>query len=253
MLNTFLSSVNQLESVSLQDLESVSLLNRIDSKYTLPVSTLNGVVACLRDNYYVLEIDGNRVFTYENNYFDTPDLQFYRDHHNGYLSRMKVRCRRYVESNLSFFEIKKKEKINRTNKHRVTIEKMTEQLNEYQIKAVRDRSRKELIKLELILKNNFNRITFVNRQFTERVTLDFNLIFQDNDGKVGLEEIVIFEVKQSKSDSNSAITTYFKQKNFKQQSFSKYIYGVINLKPSVKQNNFKPLIKTVSNLKMGVI
>jgi len=253
MLNTFISSVNQLESVSLQDLDSVSLLNRIDSKYTLPVSTLNEVVACLKDNYYVLEIDGKRVFTYENNYFDTPDLQFYRDHHNGYLSRMKVRCRRYVESDLSFFEIKKKEKINRTNKHRVTIEEMPDQLDEYQVKAVRDRSRKELRELELILKNNFNRITFVNRQFTERVTLDFNLMFQNDDRKIGLEEIVIFEVKQSKSDSSSAITTFFKQKNFKQQSFSKYVYGVINLKPSVKQNNFKPLIKTVSNLKMGVI
>lgn len=253
MLNTFLSSVNQLESVSLQDLDSVSLLNRIDSKYTLPVTTLNEVVVCLKENYYVLEIDGQRVFTYENNYFDTPDLQFYKDHHNGYLNRMKVRCRKYVESDLSFFEIKKKEKINRTNKHRVIIQDLPQELNEEQSDAVQKMSRKELGKLEFVLKNNFNRITFVNRQFTERVTVDFNLIFQNDERKAELGEIAVFEVKQSKSGNGSPITSFFREKNFKQQSFSKYIYGVINLKPSVKQNNFKPLIKTVSNLKMGVI
>jgi hypothetical protein len=101
------TKIEAIPPVGLSQLDSVSLLNRMDSKYVVTLSQLDFIFECLQSNYSILEINGIKVFTYENNYFDTPDLMFYKDHHNGYMNRLKVRSRRYVESNLCFFEIKK--------------------------------------------------------------------------------------------------------------------------------------------------
>jgi hypothetical protein len=95
--------IYSLPSVDLQQLDEVSLLNRIDSKYLLNKNSLDLILPFISENYKVLEIGNNRIFTYENNYFDTQNLQFYHDHHNGYLNRIKVRSRKYLETGACFF------------------------------------------------------------------------------------------------------------------------------------------------------
>lgn len=106
-----LNFLKSMKSISLAEMDSVALLNRIDNKYVLNEEQLALIVDSIAENYFVLEIDGHRVFTYENNYFDTKDLRFYYDHHNGYVNRIKVRSRKYLETNSSFFEIKKRKKL----------------------------------------------------------------------------------------------------------------------------------------------
>ena len=248
MFENFKSNLNAIKSVSLGELDSVSLLNRIDSKYTLTEEGLNNLLPCLVENYYVLEIDGIRIFTYENNYFDTPNLLFFRDHHNGYAKRIKVRSRRYVESNLCFFEIKKKEKISRTNKYRERLPTIISEINADRKEVIQSFIRKEISDIQLILKNNFSRITLVNKNFTERVTIDLNLHFKEGDHEIKLDNVAIVEVKQSKTSIASPITTYFKENTIRQQSISKYIYGVASLMPEIKKNNFLPIIKKINNL-----
>ena len=118
MTEKFTSKIAKLRPVSIGDLDSVALCNRVDSKFILSEDQLFKILPCIKKNYYVLEINGVRAFYYENNYFDTPDLQFFRDHHNGYVNRIKVRTRKYVDTDTCYFEIKRKEKVERTNKHR---------------------------------------------------------------------------------------------------------------------------------------
>ena len=248
MFKNFKNNLNALNTVSLKELDSVSLLNRIDSKYTLTEEGLDNIIPFLVKNYNVLEIDGTRIFTYENNYFDTPSLLFFRDHHNGYSNRIKVRSRRYVESNLCFFEIKKKEKVNRTNKFRERLPNILSEINPDRKNVVQSYIRKEINDINLILKNNFSRITLVNKKFTERVTIDMNLSFQDENQEIKLDNVVIVEVKQSKTSIASPITKYFKENTIRQQSISKYIYGVVSLMPMIKKNNFLPIIKKINNL-----
>ena len=248
MFKKFTNQLSLLNSVSLNELESVSLLNRMDSKYALTGDDLLKIFPCLIENYNVLEIDGVRVFSYENNYFDTPDLQFFRDHHNGYVNRIKVRSRRYVESDLCFFEIKKKEKIARTNKHRESLPYMLSDIDESRKNVIQDYTRKNIGEVTLILKNNFNRATLVNNHFTERVTIDMNLHFIDNQRDVKFGKIAIIEIKQSKNTQSSPLTASLKYHHIRSQGISKYIYGVISLNPSVKKNNFKPIIKTINKL-----
>ncbi|ESU24914.1 hypothetical protein FEDK69T_04680 [Flavobacterium enshiense DK69] len=248
MFKKFTNQLSLLNPVSLAELEAVSLLNRTDSKYTLRSEDLLKIVPCLVEHYNVLEINGTRIFSYENNYFDTPDLQFFKDHHNGYVNRIKVRSRRYVESDMCFFEIKKKEKVDRTNKHREPIPYMISDIDEIRKNLIQEYSRKAIEEVTLILKNNFNRITLVNNQFTERVTIDMNLHFIDDEHDIKFKKIAIIEIKQSKSTHSSPLTTFLKYNNIREQSISKYIYGVITLIPSVKKNNFMPILKKINKL-----
>jgi len=248
MFKKFTSQLSLLNTVSLTQLDAVSLLNRTDSKYTLRSEDLLKIFPCLFEHYHVLEINGTRIFSYENNYFDTPDLLFFRDHHNGYVNRIKVRSRRYVESDLCFFEIKKKEKVDRTNKHREPLPYMISDIDEDRKNIIQDYTRKTIDEVTLILKNNFNRITLVNNQFTERVTIDMNLHFIDNEHDIKFKKIAIIEIKQSKSTQSSPLTTFLKYNNIREQSISKYIYGVISLIPTVKKNNFMPILKKINKL-----
>lgn len=240
--------INAMKTVSLSELDSVALLNRIDNKYVLNKEQLQLVTPIIQANYKILQIDNHKIFTYENNYFDTKDLQFYYDHHNGYTNRMKVRSRRYVETNVSFFEIKKKQHINRTAKTRFKIDEIVATVDSAKSSSVQQLSRKTVGALELILNNKFNRITFVNNDNTERMTLDSNIHFSDEHREKTFSDFFVLEIKQSKSNGRSVITDFLKKNNVREQSFSKYIFGVIALKENIRKNNFLPIIKKINSL-----
>ena len=163
---SFLTAMN---TVSLAELDSVALLNRIDNKYVLNKQQLELILPVIQQNYSVLLIGNDKIFTYENNYFDTKDFQFYYDHHNGYTNRMKVRSRKYIETNTSFFEIKKKENIDRTSKTREKVDQLIAEIDENKKEAIQQLSRKPIADLSVILNNKFNRITFVNEELSERI------------------------------------------------------------------------------------
>lgn len=243
-----MSFLNAMDTVSLTELDAVALLNRIDSKYVLNKQQLKHILPVIEQHYKVLQIESDKIFTYENNYFDTKDLQFYYDHHNGYVNRMKVRSRKYVETDTSFFEIKRKQHIDRTSKTREEIDGLITSIDETKKAAVQELSRKPIANLSLILNNSFNRITFVNKQQSERITLDFNIHFSDEFSQREFSDLYVLEIKQSKSNGRSIITDLLKKNNIREQSFSKYIFGVIALKENVRMNNFLPLIKKINKL-----
>ena len=246
MLFDFLPQIKSMPSVSLPGLDAVALQNRIDSKYVLNTSQLAGILPFIVSGYEVLEIDGHRVFTYENNYFDTDDLQFYYDHHNGYVNRMKVRSRRYVETGSAFFEIKKKEKVERTNKIREAVPDVLLQLDDGRQQTVRAMTRKGLGTLSVLLTNNFNRITFVNHARTERMTLDFNIRFADGKQEKSLSSLYVLEMKRSRAGGLSAISETLKKQGIREQGFSKYVFGILSLREDVRRNNFLPLLKNIN-------
>lgn len=243
-----MSFLNAMETVSLAELDSVALLNRIDNKYVLNKQQLELILPVIQQNYSVLLIGNDKIFTYENNYFDTKDFQFYYDHHNGYTNRMKVRSRKYIETNTSFFEIKKKENIDRTSKTREKVDQLIAEIDENKKEAIQQLSRKPIADLMLTLNNKFNRITFVNNEQTERLTLDFNIHFSDDLNQKDFSDFYVVEIKQSKSNGRSVVTEVLKKNNIREQSFSKYIFGIIALKDNVRMNNFLPLIKKINKL-----
>ena len=106
--------LSEFNSISLKDLDKVQLLNRKDTKFVFSQNKLLQLLDRLKPFYRILEIEGKRIFVYDNTYFDTDEFFFYTQHHNECRKRFKVRYRKYCETNEQYFEIKVKDNKNRT-------------------------------------------------------------------------------------------------------------------------------------------
>ncbi|MCZ2459099.1 MAG: polyphosphate polymerase domain-containing protein [Chitinophagales bacterium] len=234
-----------LDPISLEEMDNVKLLNRVDTKYIIPVRSLHRLFDLLKNNYYILEIEGRRSFSYETTYFDTPDFRFYKDHHNNVSCRIKVRNRSYIESNLHFFEIKMKENF-RTNKYREKLNSKNFELSEKYLEKIRSfYARDPLKSLTSTLMNTYTRITLVNKMKTERCTIDINLVFQDPENPVNtvpVSNIAIIELKQSDFTASDGIASSLRDRHVYPSSISKYALGLIRIHPELKHNFFKPLL-----------
>jgi hypothetical protein len=98
----------QFEPITLQEMDRVKLMNRMDTKFAFRFSDLNIILPLLIENYRVLTIEETNTPHYESLYFDDERFSFFKDHHNSKGNRFKVRIRKYVESNLFFLEVKHK-------------------------------------------------------------------------------------------------------------------------------------------------
>ncbi len=167
------------------------------------------------------------------------------DHHNGKPNRFKVRQREYIESKRRFLEVKFKSSKGRVIKDR--IEKTWTDKNDFS-QFVRNYTPYNPDRLNLIIVNRFNRCTLVDKRKQERVTVDFNLTFNDQKHELFLNGLVIVEVKQNRRDLNSEIFKSLRDKGIRESKISKYCLGVSLLNHQVKCNNFKRSILIVNKL-----
>jgi hypothetical protein len=244
-LQTVRSIVSLVDPVSLDEMDSVKLMDRIDMKFILPFEQFTHLLPQLARNYNVLTIDGNRVFSYQTDYFDTPGLNMFYDHHNGRLTRFKVRHREYIESKIGFLEVKF-----RTNKGRILKERIRYQNNNNQAFAgfIEEYTPYNPGKLSSTVLNHFNRFTLVDKGMHERVTADFNISYTGKRGNISLTELVIVEIKQACTDKTSLFYQTLKRNNIRPSSISKYCVGVCLLNENSKNNNFKPLLQQINKL-----
>ncbi|MBU3677261.1 MAG: polyphosphate polymerase domain-containing protein [Chitinophagaceae bacterium] len=241
------SILNDFKSVSLAELDRVKLQNRIDSKYIMTRAELALVLKGIQAEQLVLEIDHKRLFEYKTIYFDTPDFQFFKDHHNGCINRVKVRCREYVDSHLCFYEIKRKLYGTRTDKQRLVIANLFHEVPETEYKLIQYK-RLEQKPIEKKLSNSFQRITLTNIDFTERITIDLGIQFSNGNENMALNDIVVIEVKQGKSNHFSNTIQVLKSLGIRPSGFSKYAIGVSLLYPEIKHNNFNPILRNIHKL-----
>jgi len=103
-----IEQLQSFEPISLDEMDRVKLMNRIDTKFAFDKNTLIQILPILKANYFSLDIQGNRAMSYESLYFDDENYTLFHDHHNRRTNRYKFRIRNYVESKLFFFEIKHK-------------------------------------------------------------------------------------------------------------------------------------------------
>ena len=122
MENSTLSKcLSTYSPISLDEMESVKLMNRVDTKYVCHESQLPAILAQAAENYRVQEVAGKRVATYDTVYYDTDGLEMYLRHHDQQLTRRKVRIRTYLDTGAEFLEIKKKNNRGRTKKKRIEV------------------------------------------------------------------------------------------------------------------------------------
>ncbi len=214
--------------ITLEQMSEVRLMNRTDTKYVISLSQLNELLAFARDYYFAQETNGERLIEYSTTYFDTPTNSMLRSHVCGRTTRQKVRVRTYVSSHLTFVEIKNKRK-GRTKKKRIKTQHMADEtLSPVSAIFVDENANFPSAELHPTLLNNFRRITLVNKEMTERLTIDLGLMLDNLENKVvqHLDDTVIVEVKRD-GRSQSHVIDWFREHKIRRHGFSKYVYGML--------------------------
>ena len=239
MLNIQINeALKDFEPISLVEMDRVKLMNRVDTKFAFSVTEFMTFLPHLADQYSILEIEGTRTPFYESLYLDDSQFTFFRDHHNGRTNRFKVRYRKYVESNLSFLEIKHKVK-GRTDKSRIKVDDIPLDLIEKHTKFIEGIVTQD-VSLKPVMWNSFHRMTLVNKTENERLTLDFDLTFKWNDKTQNFNNLIIAELKQENVNRNSVFYQLMKSRCIRPYRLSKYCIGSIELYgDSLKFNRFK--------------
>jgi len=241
-------SLSQFNTVSLEELNSVRLMNRMDLKFVFSQLKLPKLLCELSEFYNVLEINNIKTQTYKSLYYDTVDHVFFLEHHNNRVNRHKVRFREYVGSGLTFLEVKFKNNKGKTIKKRIKVEKIPASLSLDQKEYVNQIIGK---KMDLISQHwvNFDRITFVDKLNTERLTIDLKLNFSNQFNSGSFDDIVIAEIKKERSSQSSKFTYIAKRHHISPTRLSKYCMSTIELDPTVKHNRFKKKVLLINKLK----
>jgi hypothetical protein len=239
--------LEQFEPISLEQMEGVGLLDRLDTKFVFHQELLPELLMQMKEDYFILEIYGKRISRYETRYFDTPDFRYYTHHHNGKLNRFKFRFRKYLDSGITFFEVKFKNNKGRVIKKRVQVEDIDEKITGH---AQEFLIRKANVPANLLMPSldiHYSRMTFVNRNTPERLTIDLNLHYNIPGKEKMFPALVIAEAKQYEA-SGSLFTDLMHQRHIRSLSISKYCLGIASLVDGIKTNNFKFKINTVNKI-----
>jgi hypothetical protein len=243
--------LSSFRPIGLKEMDDVHLMGRFDAKYVFHLSKLKSYLDRLKDDYRVLTINDLPIFGYENLYFDSSDLKSYHDHHNGRSSRYKVRFRKYSDSGKCYFEIKLKTNRGRTEKERLSSNGFRKELTEADIQFLKKHIGSELTPLLPQITNSFSRITLVNEEIRERVTLDIRLHFKNGKSERQLDDLVIAEVKQEHPFYHSSFRKMMQEERIFPTSISKYCLGTLLTHPGIKYNRFKPKLTVLNKICNG--
>lgn len=242
------SIIDNFLPVSLEEIEEVKLMNRIDRKYWFHVSLLNELLEKALPYYNILEIKGQRLMQYQTTYMDTPEDLMYLTHHNRKLNRYKVRRRIYGSTKDAFFEIKFKTNKKRTEKTRIETIVNGQHISKPEIVFLTEKSPFQNDNLVPSLKNKFYRITLIHKEKKDRCTIDIKPKFWNDSGEIQIEDLVIFELKRGKSLKSSPMVDLLRKLKIRQRGLSKYCTGRALLEPNLKRNAFKPRLRFLKKI-----
>ncbi len=240
----------QFPSISLEEMDAVSLMDRVDTKYVFSINALSDILSDAIHHYRILEINQVRQHLYDSLYFDTNDLQMYHWHHNKRLNRYKIRFRKYVNSNgLTFLEIKFKDNKEKTYKKRKKYQNIESQIPSVLQNFIQQQTPFTTELLYPTLQIQYYRMTLVNNDWSERVTIDTNLTFNNFHQNISLKNIAIAEVKRSSYASHTAFLKLIKQHHIREGGLSKYCTGIALTNSNIKKNNFLPFLRMLEKIK----
>lgn len=233
------SVLENFTSIQLNEMDEVALMERVDEKFTVKTEQIFKILNLLSNNYRCLEINNNRLFSYQTEYLDNAESILFNNHQNGKLNRFKIRFRDYIQSNISFLEVKFKSNKGITKKTRIKVPFKSRENSIECNRFINKNTPYNPTKLNITLTNNFDRVTLVNLSTQERVTLDVNLKFNNKKITKEVPELAVIEVKREKGNRKSEILNLLKTNGIRPTRFSKYTIGSVLLNPELKYNNFK--------------
>lgn len=235
--------ISKFQPISLSEMGGIKLMNRTDTKFVTSIDKLMQLLQMAGDEYRVQEIDGKRNMSYATIYYDSEDYAFYNAHHDGHAGRQKVRVRSYVDSQLSFLEVKTKDNHGKTYKSRISADDASAQDFLKQVLHIDPQL------LEQKIENSFHRITLVNKAMTERLTIDTDLSFLNlvTGMKCSLPQLAIIELKRD-GLLPSPILPMLRELRIHPGGFSKYCIGEALTNPSLRINRMKPRLQQIKKI-----
>ena len=262
MKKNYRSKLQNFSTLSLTELNaSASFLKRIDTKYLLNGEDFSNVLGNLKNDFHVLEIKWQKVFSYDNVYMDTEDYFFYNQHQDRKTSRTKIRTRYYVDSNLAFFEYKQKNNWV-TSKYRYEfpseehgfMTKGKKRFFEWVWQSMYNGQKAP--KITPAIKTTYKRITLVSKDSSERLTIDFDIktlnLRDKKSSNVDLKNLVIIESKSLNKECNSS--KIMKKYGIKQaKSCSKYSLWVVYSGLAEKFDTFKETMEKIKEIRIDTL
>lgn len=261
MFQNINKTLQKFAPISLDQLNaSVSFLDRIEIKFLLHEAQLEEVLLQLQDQFYILEIAGHTTFSYENVYMDSKNYDFYYQHANGQDHRLKVRSRLYRESHYSFFECNQKS-WKTARKFRLQQQEDQHGTLYQELIWFYNGVYQTLYGIEPIalifpaLKTSYQRITLCSKNNDERLTIDFNISFEDlrankNQKKkeISLENFVMIESKSMSSHcvSHDIMWAYGFERA---SSCSKYCLGLYYFEKIQERSRFQKSINQIEKIR----
>ncbi|MBR5700637.1 MAG: polyphosphate polymerase domain-containing protein [Bacteroidales bacterium] len=239
--------------ITLTEMDAVTLMNRIDTKYVTTVPVLEELLRqAAQRGYRVLETESTRLCPYDSIYFDTPGLRMFTDHRNRKLVRQKVRTRVYLTSGATFLEVKRKNNHGRTRKKRTPIPgEAFRDFREFPDAAsyLAVKSDFTAAQISPALETRFDRITLVNAAKTERLTIDTALHFrnQRNGAEADIPGGVIIELKQD-GRVVSEMKEILRALRVKELRVSKYCIGTALTDPTCRPGRFKLKLRRIQKV-----
>jgi hypothetical protein len=246
-------NLSNFEPISLNQMRVVKLMNRVDIKYVTTIDKLYTLLQNISEDYLVQETVGMRNLPYSTIYFDTERVDMFQEHQRGKSVRQKIRIRTYNSTGVSFLEVKNKNNKGRTRKERIELENPNASIAEYDSFIVNN-SHYNSSELISKLENQFHRITLVNYDMTERLTIDTDLSFHNvtTGMNYSLNNIAIIELKRD-GLCTSPILDKLKVLRIHSSGFSKYCIGMALTDPNLRQNRLKSRVRFVQRLNCKTI
>mgnify|MGYP003313078354 FL=1 len=236
------SLVAQMKPITLEEMKSVRLMKRTDTKFVTNNEMLMKLLELTRESYSAQHNNGKCIADYRTVYWDTPVThEMFRQHHCGHFPRTKVRARTYLDSGHSFLEVKKKDNHGKTRKKRIEIPSIEAVINDYYGEEfLTERTGYTFKDIIPTVENNFHRITLVNDAKTERLTIDFGIHIRNHEtgNEADFDNLVIIELKRD-GRVHSPILALLRQLRIKPSGFSKYCIGSTLTNSNLKINRFK--------------
>ena len=250
--------LEQLEPITLEQMKEIRLMNRTDTKFVTTKERLVKLLELCQGHYYAQFHCGNRIASYKTTYWDTEDCFYYLQHHNGRAPRQKVRVRTYMDSLDTFLEVKTKNNHKRTKKKRILVASQdikADEIGDMKGTAImvddflKDQVCRNLKEIHPTVQNQFHRITLVNKAKTERLTIDRELSFHNEESGIdrNMDRLVVIEVKRD-GNTYSPIQELLREVRIFPSGFSKYCIGMALTTPGIKRNMFNERIRKIEKL-----
>lgn len=243
--------LDMMEPISLEEMDSVKLMNRVDTKYVANEKQLDELLLMAAGKgFRACSIEGRKITPYWSMYYDTDDLEMFRIHRAGHAVRQKIRVRTYECTGTTYLEIKRKNNKGRTKKKRIPLPDPSSIHSEEALKFIADQSWYSLDRIREACTTSFWRITLVNSQKTERITLDTSLTFTNprTGLEAGIPGAVIIELKQDgrlPSDMKQILLS-LRIHPFK---VSKYCIGTVLTTPTIFKGRFKEKVRMLDKIR----